>query len=72
MSRELIRAVGNLEGKMDSIIHDIRGLREATEGKVNDLGTRVAKIEKKQYTVIVIASLVFTTSLAFVKKLFIT
>ena len=72
MSRELIRAVGRLEGKMDSIIADISGLRKVAEGKVSELGTRVAKIEKKQYTVIVLASLVFTTSLAFVKKLFIT
>ena len=72
MSRELIRAVGRLEGKMDSIIVDISSLREATEGKVDEIGTRVAKIEKKQYTVIVLASIIFTTSLAFVKKLFIT
>ncbi len=70
MNKNEARSIGRLEGKVDSLIVDIKGLRRASEGKIDKLEGRVAKLEKKQFTIVIMASLFFSTLLAFIRKLF--
>ena len=77
MNRKDIKDLGIVIGKIESLIVDIKGLRKASEHRDEKLGTevalindRVSKLEKKQFTIIVITTAIFSTALAFIKKLF--
>lgn len=67
--------IGELIGKVDSLIYDIKRLRETTEGEdkkigteVHDLEVRVSSLEKKQFAIVLIATVVWTGALAFLRK----
>ncbi len=62
------RAIGRLEGKMDSLIVDLKLLREGSKGAEKDLGGRVVKLEKRQFTIVILATLFWSGMLAFAKK----
>ena len=64
------RSLGRLEGKVDSLISDIKVIRRGAEHKLKELDTRVHKLEKKQYTIVIIASLTFTILISYLKKFF--
>lgn len=65
---DIQRSLGRLEGKVDSLINDVKVIRKGAEHKIDELDTRVHKLEKRQFAVIVIASGLFTASLAFFKR----
>lgn len=47
---EIIRAIGRLEGKVDSLIVDIRA--------IEDHEKRIATLEKKQYGILLVGSII--------------
>ncbi len=67
-NKDIERSLGRVEGKVDSLIEDIKSLREAQGGRLGNLDKRVAGLEKRQYTILTIASGLFIGSLAFIKK----
>lgn len=67
-NNEIQRSLGRIEGKVESLIVDLKALREGSGGRLDGLGVRVGKLEKRQYTVIVVASLIFTGIMTFFKK----
>lgn len=76
-NEDIMRAIGNLEGKIDSIIKDIPELRHICEtnrsyleDRASSLGSRLNTVEKKQYTIIAIATIVFTIMMGYIKKFF--
>lgn len=68
MKKEEARILGQIEGKIDSLIIDLKRLRESSEHEIKDLEVKVHNLEKKQYTIVVIASAIFTTVIALIKK----
>lgn len=62
------RSIGRLEGKVDSLIVDVKRLGEVSEGKIDKLEGRVVKLEKRQYTIVIIASIAWTGLLTLFRK----
>ena len=62
---EIMRAIGRLEGKVDSLIVDIK---EHTDMGINH-EKRIANLEKKQYAIFLVGGIVGTAVLAFSKKI---
>lgn len=71
MRKEESRILGRMEGKVDSLIIDLRAIRKDSGRKIDNLGVRVANLEKKQFTIVIIASAIFTGMLAYVKRFWI-
>lgn len=69
MTNNVERAIGRLEGKVDSLIEDIKILRKITIHDIAELEDRVAKLEKKQYTIITIATVLWTGAIVLARKL---
>ena len=72
--KSLIRDIRNfrsdLKDTRKTVKEDLKATREVLENQIKDLDTRVRKIEKNQYAIIIIASLIFTAIMAFFKKFF--
>jgi hypothetical protein len=62
------RSLGRIEGKVESLIVDMKDLKKASHGKIDTLGSRVATIEKKQYSVLAFAGVAFTASMIYLRK----
>ncbi len=65
----LNRSIGRLEGKVDSLIVDIKSIRDTLDGRIKDLDTRVAKLEKKQFAIVVVATIIWGATLIFLRKI---
>ena len=68
MTREEVRVLGQIEGKIDSLIVDVKTVRKVSDSKIGDLSSRVSSLEKKQYSILVISSLLFTIGLSLIRK----
>lgn len=67
-NNEIQRSLGRIEGSVNSLIVDLKALRKDSSYQFKDLDKRVVKVEKKQYTFIVVASLIFTGIISFFRK----
>lgn len=74
---DIERSIGRLEGKVDSLICDIQLIRTATlsnlkelRGDLEVLEEKFESVDKRQFTIITICSIVFTGILAFINKIF--
>ena len=63
---ELTRILGQIEGKLDALIHESHNSRMEMDGVYK----RINVLEKKQHGILLVASIGFATILAFAKKLF--
>lgn len=63
-NNELVRAIGRLEGKMDSLIIDIK---EHTDLATNH-EKRIAHLEKKQYGIFLVGGIIGSAIMVFFKK----
>lgn len=59
-NEEIMRAIGRLEGKVDSLIVDIR--------VIDDHEKRIATLEKRQYGIFLIGGIIGTTALIVFRK----
>lgn len=81
---EIMRVIGRLEGKCDQIIDtlraqvdrmnridaDIEDLDRKIDGKIDSMTTRLTTVEKKQYTMLTIATIAWGILMVIAKKLF--
>jgi hypothetical protein len=74
-NEEVGRALGTVEGKcnliltrLDSHKEDIDRLYGKIENKTKSLETKVATLEKKQYSIFALGGLLFSTGLVFLRK----
>ena len=67
-SDNISRALGVIEGKVDSLIDDVKSIRSTSDTKHEALRTRVNTLEKKQYTILVMGGFIGSAILAFIKK----
>jgi hypothetical protein len=77
MSKKIERSLGQIEGKVDSLIVDHQNARKESRRRSKDLHKRidtveedVKKLEKIQYAIITIAGLAFSVGMAIIRKLF--
>lgn len=70
MNKNELLLLGELAGKVDSLIVDVKAIREASGVKDKDLSKRVGNLEKKQYTLILGCTAVWSFGLAWVKGVF--
>ena len=64
------RSLGRIEGQIDSLISDVKSIRQTAGAKTETLYKRVATLEKKQFSIIAMASVSFAVVLAYIKKMF--
>lgn len=69
-NKDIYMQIGNLEGKVDSLINDVKAIRKTSDKKIGHLSEKINNLEKKQYTLITIASGLFAILIAGVKRLF--
>lgn len=69
MNNNELKELGILIGQVESLIEDLKHLRKVTEGEIRDLEARVANLEKKQYTIVILATIAWTGLLVFIKKI---
>lgn len=69
--------IGELIGSVKSLIEDVKNLRgdirslyNSSEKEIEDLENRVQKLEKRQYTIVIIATALWTGILAWIKNWF--
>lgn len=67
-SDDIQRSLGRIEGNVESLIADLQGLRVTLIDKTEELDKRLATVEKKQYAMLAIASIGFTSFIAVFKK----
>jgi len=63
---DIIRAIGRLEGKVARLIVS----NENQTSRANNHGERIATLEQRQYGIFLLAGIVGTAILAFVRRLF--
>lgn len=70
MTNDFKRDFGRMEGKIDSLIIDLKLLREATDGRIGKLEEKVNSLEKRQFAILAVASVASTALGLFIRKFF--
>lgn len=71
------RSLGRIEGKLDALAAQVASTSKTHHDRMNRIDTEIAQVdsrlrsvEKKQYTIVVIATFVASTASFFLRKLF--